>query len=83
MSRPRMLFDLGDSVKAQAPGQSGVAGHDINCRCFTEHDWMMVNDYAEAAKEQSGKTFDKLAESVIMRRKNSKVKLLARKPSIE
>lgn len=26
-------FDLGGGVTAMAPGQSGVAGHDINCRC--------------------------------------------------
>lgn len=26
-------FDLGNGVKAMAPGQSGVAGHDCNCRC--------------------------------------------------
>lgn len=27
-------FDLKDGNKAPAPGQSGVAGHDINCRCL-------------------------------------------------
>ena len=30
-------FDLGGGVKAKAPGQSGVAGQDINCRCFLEY----------------------------------------------
>ena len=33
-------FDLGDGVKAKAPGQSGVAGHDINCRCYLSRDLM-------------------------------------------
>lgn len=28
-------FDLKDGNKAPAPGQSGVAGHDINCRCLS------------------------------------------------
>ncbi len=40
------LFDLGDGVKTTAPGQSGVAGHDINCRCFIEHDWLTAEEYA-------------------------------------
>lgn len=31
-------FDLGGGVKAKAPGQSGVAGQDINCRCFLEYE---------------------------------------------
>lgn len=26
-------FDLGDGHTAPAPGMSGIAGHDINCRC--------------------------------------------------
>lgn len=30
-------FDLGGGVKADAPGQSGVAGHDCNCRCQCLH----------------------------------------------
>lgn len=30
-------FDLGGGVMTDAPGQSGVAGQDINCRCFLEY----------------------------------------------
>lgn len=30
-------FDLGGGVTTKAPGQSGVAGQDINCRCFLEY----------------------------------------------
>ncbi len=33
-------FDLLDGNKADAPGQSGVAGHDINCRCYVSYDMM-------------------------------------------
>lgn len=38
-------FDLGDGVKAKAPGQSGVAGHDINCRCYLSRDLMTKAEF--------------------------------------
>ena len=31
-------FDLGHGVKTKAPGQSGVAAHDCNCRCYLSYD---------------------------------------------
>ncbi|MCY7919553.1 phage minor head protein [Bacillus vallismortis] len=31
-------FDLGNGVTAQAPGQSGSASNDINCRCFVTYE---------------------------------------------
>lgn len=34
------LFDLLDGNKAMAPGQSGIAGHDINCRCYVSYAMM-------------------------------------------
>lgn len=33
-------FDLKDGNKASVPGSSGVAGHDINCRCFASYEMM-------------------------------------------
>ncbi len=39
------LFDLGDGVKAKAPSQTGVAGHDCNCRCFLEYNLMTVEEF--------------------------------------
>lgn len=39
-------FDLGGGVKADAPLQSGVAGHDINCRCYASHAWVTPEEYA-------------------------------------
>jgi len=30
-------FDLGRGIKADAPGTSGVAAHDTNCRCFVTY----------------------------------------------
>lgn len=38
-------FDLGNGVTAKAPGQSGVAGHDINCRCYLSRDLMTREEY--------------------------------------
>lgn len=39
------MFDLGNGVKASAPCQSGVAGHDINCRCYASRDIMTIEEY--------------------------------------
>lgn len=46
-------FDLGGGVTADAPGQSGVAEHDINCRCYVSYE--MMNDAEYFAK--TGKNF--------------------------
>ena len=67
-------FDLGDGVKADTPGKSGVAGHDINCRCFVTHDWLTAEEYAAAVKKQGDKTVDKSAESGIIKERASKPK---------
>lgn len=33
-------FDLQDGHTASAPGNSGVAGHDINCRCYASYEML-------------------------------------------
>ena len=33
-------FELGNGVRAMQPGSSGVAGHDINCRCYASMELM-------------------------------------------
>lgn len=38
-------FDLGEGIKASCPTSSGVAKHDVNCRCFIERNIMMVEEY--------------------------------------
>lgn len=44
-------FDLLDGNKASAPGQSGVAGHDINCRCYVSYEMMTDAEfYAKTGK---------------------------------
>lgn len=63
-------FDLGDGVKTPAPGQSGVAGHDINCRCFIEYDMMNDAEYFKA----TGKHFVAETEVVGLKKKIQKIK---------
>lgn len=41
-------FDLGGGAKAMAPGLSGVAGHDINCRCKAVRRIMTDAEFYEA-----------------------------------
>lgn len=41
-------FDLLDGNKADAPGNSGVAGHDINCRCYVSYEMMTDAEYFTA-----------------------------------
>ncbi|MGI6014349.1 MAG: phage minor head protein [Oscillospiraceae bacterium] len=41
-------FDLGDGVTAVAPLQSGVAAHDIECRCYVSRIMMTDAEFFEA-----------------------------------
>lgn len=41
-------FDLKGGVKAMMPGSSGVAGHDINCRCYASRKMMTDAEYFAA-----------------------------------
>lgn len=41
-------FQLGGGVEAMSPGQSGVAGHDINCRCYASRRLMTDEEYFKA-----------------------------------
>ena len=52
-------FDLGGGVKAMAPGNSGDAGNDINCRCYASYE--MMDDATYFAK--TGKHFPNLKQS--------------------
>lgn len=40
-------FTLPSGAKTQAPGKSGVAGEDINCRCFLSYDVIQKPDTIE------------------------------------
>ena len=45
-------FDLGGGAKAKAPGKSGVAAHDCNCRCFIEYAIMTAKEYYKRTGKQ-------------------------------
>lgn len=67
------LFDLGNGVKAKNPGNSGVAAHDCNCRCFIEYNLLTEEEFAKAVgkkfenKKKDG--VDNLGESGIIKEK--------------
>lgn len=48
------MFDLGGGVTAMAPGLSGDAGNDINCRCYASYKMMTDAEYHKL----TGKHFD-------------------------
>lgn len=58
------LFDLGGGVKAKAPGESGVAAHDCNCRCFLEYNLMTPEEFEKATGQKIEKTQSKKSERV-------------------
>lgn len=60
------LFDLGGGVKAIAPGQSGVAGHDINCRCYASKDIMTRAEYEKlTGKKIESKSTPEIEEPIV------------------
>jgi hypothetical protein len=46
-------FTLPSGVTAMSPGMSGVAGEDINCRCFVSYEVRKIND-SKAVRETGG-----------------------------
>lgn len=77
----------GQKVEADAPGCSGVAAHDINCRCFVEYDLMTPDEFIKATgrigfneKELTPKNYSDIVTMVKfddanMRRKSNKNKI--------
>ena len=48
-------FILPSGAKTMAPGQSGVAGEDINCRCYLSYELRKVDE--ESVKQTGGKQY--------------------------
>lgn len=48
-------FILPSGAKTMAPGQSGVAGEDINCRCYLSYELRKVGE--ESVKQTGGKQY--------------------------
>lgn len=60
-------FDLKDGNKAMMPGSSGVAGHDINCRCYASRKMMTDAEYfAKTGKHFPSKQLEIFGNSGIM-----------------
>lgn len=48
-------FKLESGVYAKNPGESGVARHDCNCRCFLEYDLLTIDEWnALGDKQENG-----------------------------
>ena len=64
-------FDLQDGNTAPAPGSSGVAGHDINCRCYVSYEMLTDAEFfARTGKHFTGwkaaETLENTGKSGIM-----------------
>lgn len=72
------MFDLGNGVKAKTPGQSGVAGHDINCRCYLSRNMMTKEEY----ETMSGKKLETYVDPA-KKYEDKEQKLLDEKTQLE
>lgn len=58
-------FDLKDGNEAMMPGNSGIAGHDINCRCYASREMMTDAEYfAKTGKHFPGHKGDEKQETM-------------------
>lgn len=57
-------FDLGGGVTADCPGSSGVAAHDINCRCRAVRELMTAEEFAKATGIPASKIQEKYAKGL-------------------
>lgn len=57
-------FDLGGGVKAMAPGNSGDASNDINCRCYVSYEMMTDEQFFKKTGKHftGGNSFKALTE---------------------
>lgn len=56
------LFTFSDGTKTKCPGESGVAAHDCNCRCYIEYNIMTAEEFAKATSQSVEKVKDKYKE---------------------
>ncbi len=64
-------FDLGGGVKTLAPGQSGDAKNDCNCRCYLSYDLMTEEEFLKKGGKLSEKAFTSQGNRGIIKIKNS------------
>lgn len=58
-------FDLGHGVKAKAPGQSGNAANDCNCRCYLSYDLKEMPKVNSKEKIVFDESVDKNAKRLV------------------
>jgi hypothetical protein len=64
-------FTLSDGNVTDAPGQSGIAAQDINCRCFVRYKLMSEDEYIQlTGKNFAGKAFTNVENSDIIKTVN-------------
>lgn len=62
-------FELSDGNMTDAPGQSGIASQDINCRCFVRYKLVTEKEYMQlTGKNFEGKIFTNADDSDIIRK---------------
>lgn len=74
------MFELTDGHKTVAPGQSGIAAQDINCRCFVQY---KLVDNAEFVKLSSKNKFTNEGNSGIIKVGSEEMYRKAKKGYIE
>lgn len=70
------MFDLQDGNETKAPGKSGIAKHNCNCRCFLEYNLMTEKEFAEATNqtvEQVREKYNKGVENTVVNPVKNKV----------
>ncbi|MGR6899557.1 phage minor head protein [Rummeliibacillus sp. BSL5] len=55
-------FDLGGEEKGQAPGMTGYAHHDINCRCLTGYNIERIEKQSQ--KDVAKRTFEEYRKAI-------------------
>lgn len=79
-------FDLKDGNKAMAPGVTGIAGHDCNCRCYASYKMMTDAEFfAKTGRHfpSTGPTPEELALKKEMELLNDQMKLKADQSAAE
>ena len=58
------LFELPSGAKGKAPSQTGVAGEDINCRCYLSYSLVLTSELTgEKSSREEGKPYETVKEA--------------------
>ena len=59
------MFTLSDGTTTKAPGKSGVAAQDCNCRCYLSYNLMTVEEFTKATGQKVTPKLEKLQEKIM------------------